>query len=121
ANSTQGLGVNRINNIVYGENKVWASTDQGLASSTDNGQTFANQKNTKGFGNHILRGIVSKNLKRIYVGSEFGIYFSDNYGRSFNTFTAEDGLVDNFVTDLGISSNGKIIVTTEQGLSMTDD
>ncbi len=103
----------RVENYLYAvltEN----SSGNGLYRSSDNGGTFQQV-----LSSNTLTVVRSHN-HFVYLGSEEGLSVSSDFGDTFTTRDASNGLSGGTVFDIFIQGS-KMYVVTEQGISISDD
>jgi len=121
------LNVSRAFDVAVGNNgTVYLSTSQGIAVSTDNGDTFDTFLTTaNGLGSNDI-GTLHVNDTTIFAevnyisDGDWGLAYSIDNGASFTTLTTANGLPDNSIKSVDTFS-GYLYVGTFSGLAISAD
>lgn len=114
-----------INDLIYcmvmdNEDNLWVGTNEGL--SRFDGKSFLNFTTEQGLINNAVFSITTDKTGRLWMGSPNGLScLIPEAGKfMFKTFTTEDGLPDNYVTQVAELPNKKIVVGTNLGIAIFD-
>ena len=110
---TEDPGIDPIYESAVQDNKLWASTHRGLMIVdllTETGAFYLSPD-----APFKPRGLAVVG-KRVWIGTDIGLYSFDSKSASWRHYTMNDGLISNFVTDL-ITKDGYIWVGTNLGLT----
>jgi uncharacterized delta-60 repeat protein len=98
---------------------VAVATDNGVAISTDGCVTFFLKTKLEGLPSNFIRTVYFDSLNKLYIGTLDGLLISDNLLDNFELLNISNGLLNNSINDvLKDESNGDLIVSTEQGISI---
>ncbi len=128
--ATQGLADNSVQCITEDKTGIlWFGTNKGI--SVFNGKSFVNYTIDHGLVNNIVNCITEDNNGNIWIGTEEGLNFLSNKKKSFitgdrkdieiqrplfETFTTQNGLPDNFITQVIQQNDNKLFVGTNFGI-----
>jgi ligand-binding sensor domain-containing protein/signal transduction histidine kinase len=105
---------------------IWIGTkDAGISRFNPKSKTFTNYQNVKGQNNSLLSNwitaIVEDNQGYIWIGTfDEGLCRLDPRTQSFTRFSTKGGLPDNSICGLLKDHQGRLWVSTLQGLAMLD-
>ncbi len=123
--TSQGLADNIVNIIFEDKTgNLWFGTDKGV--SCFDGHYFTNYSTDQGLVNNVVFSILEDKKENLWFGTQQGLsYFNhENRGKpgvpSFKTITTENGLPDQYITQLTELQNGKIAVGTNLGIAIFD-
>lgn len=118
--SAQGhLGAD-VTSLFADNSGVYASTRMGLMKSVNNGLTYTHDLGH--LASPWLRSGVAVSGNHLYVGSEWGLSYSQNGGASFITLHKQNGLdysTLGYIQDVKIAG-GKVFVATTNGLAISN-
>ncbi len=129
---SQGLANNVVFSIMEDKNaNLWFGTLGGGVSKFD-GNTFTNYTLNQGLSDNVVWAITEDKLGNVWFGTQHGLSVMHNAiviqsagnnetGESslaplFTSFTTEDGLPDNFITQIVQGDSGKLYVGTNLGM-----
>ncbi len=132
--TTQGLADNSVQCVTKDKSGIlWFGTNKGV--TVFNGKSFVNYTIDQGLVNNIVNSITEDNKGNIWIGTEEGLNFLSNEKRSlitgdrqgteikgslFETFTTQNGLPDNFITQVIQQDDNKLFVGTNLGICELD-
>ena len=128
--TTQGLADNSVQCITEDKAGIlWFGTNKGV--SVFNGKSFVNYTTDQGLVNNIVNSITEDNKGNIWICTEEGLNLLSNKQKSlitgdrkdskikaplFETFTTQNGLPDNFITQVIQQDDNKLFVGTNLGI-----
>lgn len=128
--SDQGLVSNSIYNILEDKaGDLWFSTNEGV--SNFDGHYFTNYTTAQGLVNNLVHCTLEDEAGNLWFGTQQGVSYlafnqrnreskKKNDPVSFNTITTDNGLPDDFITQIIESGDGKIVVGTNLGIAVFD-
>ncbi len=106
-----------------GEQNIWACTDNGLKKYNEHSGQFEtfyyNQHNPKSINARIVYGICEDKPRHYWVATDLGLNEFDSKKNEFTLYGTSEGLCNDHVTNI-VYSKGKLILGTENGLSVFD-
>jgi len=109
-----------VNDFVFSilkdrDGRFWFGTASGV--SCFDGRSFVNYSGKNGPGDIDIKTIIEDKQGNLWFGSYGqGLYRYD--GNYFHQYTASDGLPDNTITQLALSSEGYLVVGTNYGIAI---
>jgi ligand-binding sensor domain-containing protein len=112
-----GVMINQIKADHRGH--LFIATDDGLAESDNEGDSFYQLTTNNGLGDNAVNGIAIDKNNCIYAATEHGLSVSDNDGNSFNNYTKQNGLLSNRILSIAVSpADQTVYVGTDHGLNI---
>ncbi|MGM0379098.1 MAG: ligand-binding sensor domain-containing protein [Bacillota bacterium] len=122
------LGIS--DNLIYDllidhKNRLWIATNHGLnlleKDKLKFKKYFSNGEDENSLGSNVIRALFQDSNKNIWIAmTGGGIAKYNEKTDSFKSLTKSDGLASNIVLSINESNNGKIWLTTHNGLSIID-
>lgn len=127
-NVSKGLADNLMFNILQDKSgKLWFATNSGI--SCFDGHSFKNYTTAQGLADNAVYVIMQDKNECLWFGTQYGLSCLTKSKQAdqsvtpsnkslFQNFTTENGLPDNYVTQVVELSNGKIVVGTNLGIAL---
>ncbi len=114
-----GLGNNNVISLFAEGDNVSVGTQDGLAISTDNGDTFSNKTTTEGLAGLVIQDVFADGNKVYTVHGINGVSISTDGGNTFTTLSS----ISPFSMPFGIHASGDdiYVATFGSGLFIFDD